>query len=129
MKDSDIIKALECCKVRNCRNCSLLYSKDSLHCIKTLTSHSYDLINRQQAEIKKLKKDLKACTVEVQRSHEIDRNKGIIEFAERLKSIMHEYCNDITEDDIDNLVKEMTESITKIEHNSLCETETYKGGE
>ena len=26
-----------------------------------------------------------------------------------------------------NLVKEMTENITKIEHNSLCETETYKG--
>ena len=29
----------------------------------------------------------------------------------------------------DNLVKEMTENITKVEHDSLCETETYKGGE
>ena len=26
---------------------------------------------------------------------------------------------------IDNLVKEMMKNITKIEHNSLCETKTY----
>ena len=27
------------------------------------------------------------------------------------------------------LLQEVSEDITKIEHNSLCETETYKGGE
>lgn len=34
---------------------------------------------------------------------------GIKEFAERLKEMMRKYCNDIIEEDIDNLVKEMTE--------------------
>ena len=56
----------------------------------------------------------------------------IKEFAERLKeqsyipnlSCTGEYIVDVS--DIDNLVKELTHQPTKIEHSSLCETETYE---
>ena len=72
------------------------------------------------------------------------RNEAIKEFAERLKNEIisdtaygcdcnqHSgyYDNTIKIGDIpeyiDNLVKELTHEPTKIEHNSLCETETYE---
>ncbi len=62
---------------------------------------------------------------------------GIKEFAERLKEQAHRCDLSLTEDGywsvsvsvIENLVEEMTDNtFTKIEHNSLCETETYKKG-
>ena len=56
------------------------------------------------------------------------KSESIKEFAERLKYYSFRY--DVwTHQYIDNLVKEMTDNITKVEHNSLCETQTYKGGE
>lgn len=80
------------------------------------------------------------------------KSEAAKDFAERLKPMMFSYYDcldasakgrpykgdtlmdyevvDMIEDCIDNLVKEMTDNtITKIEHNSLCETETYKKGE
>ena len=56
------------------------------------------------------------------------KSEAIKEFAERLKATSHP-CGDtyiVYGDRIDNLVKEMTESPTKIEHSSLCETDTYE---
>lgn len=68
------------------------------------------------------------------------QSEAIKEFAERLKELVvygtiREYENangftylleDMVREDIDNLVAEMTESPTKIEHSSLCETDTYE---
>ena len=69
------------------------------------------------------------------------KSEAIKEFAERLKIEAFEcdvsfgygkecYQQAVAVIEIDNLAKEMTEqsNFTKIEHNSLCETETYKGG-
>ena len=61
------------------------------------------------------------------------KSEAIKEFAERLtdraeliKANAFDSKWAISQDDIDNLVAEMTESPTKIEHSSLCETETYE---
>ena len=53
-------------------------------------------------------------------------SEAVKEFAERLKdNVKHQSSMDF--EDVDNLVQEMTNHITKVEHNSLCETETYEG--
>ena len=63
---------------------------------------------------------------------EAERAKSIKEFAERVKDKIPKRCKMDGIDTvnvyiyIDNLVKEMTEPV-KLEHNSLCETETYMG--
>ena len=58
MTDNEIIKALECCSVNaegNCRGCPLL--NDYSPCGVKLTTNALDLINRQKAEIERLKSD------------------------------------------------------------------------
>ena len=106
-----------------------------LCCQKEICIGAYDLINRQKAEIERLKHrktELQIRNQELQ--HE--KSESIKEFAERLKGYAKElkigdniYLQVVGAGRIDNLVKEMTENITKVEHDSLCETETYKGGE
>ena len=58
------------------------------------------------------------------------KSEAIKEFAELVKMEFYkdfdELIPSIMADRIDNLVKEMTESPTKIEHSSLCETESYE---
>ena len=51
MTDNEIIKALECCKKDDCDNCP----NDFGNCCANLSGCSLDLINRQQAEIERLK--------------------------------------------------------------------------
>lgn len=61
--DDEIIKALECCVnddegVRGfCNNGCPLFGKD-MDCPKFLRRNAFDLINRQKAEIERLKWDL-----------------------------------------------------------------------
>lgn len=103
LSDEDIIKALECCIKNDCDNCpfdSLLNYSD---CLKGFL----DLINRQKAEIERLKqKPLYDFYKE--------KSEAIKEFAERLKekatSTFYEEHKYVDTEDIDNLVKEMTES-------------------
>ena len=63
MTDNENIKALECCKKRNCGDCS--YNVYGISCSNIIASDALDLINRQKAEIerlqaenKKLKRDM-----------------------------------------------------------------------
>ena len=93
MTDNDIIKALECCGCDNyqCDNCPYAY--------KTCTVYkdSIDLINRQKAEIERLKALAEA----------------IKEFADKAVEKLTEnysgkYCRWI-DDTIDSLLKEMEE--------------------
>ena len=97
-----------------------------------------DLINRQKTEIERLQKAIKVQDIMIeQQDYKIKSKSEVIkEFAERLKGYAKElkigdniYLQVVGAGRIDNLVKEMTENITKVEHDSLCETETYKGGE
>lgn len=128
-KDEEIIKALEYCtspkvteecprqpKGVTCNDgCEFLLMKDAL-----------DLINRQQAEIERLRTMNSELNIGIKKLKEFAAK----EFAERLNKhsvYVDDYdCFMVSAESIDNLVKEMTEPV-KIEHNSLCETETYMG--
>lgn len=100
MTDKDIIKTLECCIKHECTSCSL----NKMFCSDTVAiEYALELINRQQAEIERLKKH----NTEVAYKH---YNDGIKEFAERLKDkslTKWDYHEAVDVEEIDNLVKEM----------------------
>ena len=58
MTDNEIIKALECCKDRGCQGCIRLYSGRPIEddCRLDLIYDTLDLIKRQKAEIKLLRR-------------------------------------------------------------------------
>lgn len=112
MDDKQIIKTLECCGLMSgdCENCPSKYRRRS-DCVCVLTRDAIELINCQQAEIERLKTDARACVKEVCKSHQIDRNKAIKEFAEKLKDVFVTIdgtfeCWEV-EEHIDDLVNEM----------------------
>lgn len=57
MTDNEIIKALECCNYNNykCDNCPYIYKACTVY------KDAIDLINRQKAEIERLKSELDAA--------------------------------------------------------------------
>lgn len=110
--DSEIIKALECLSTPHtevkCYGCKAT-NRDI--CSKLNPTIILDLIHRQQAEIERLKTDARDCVKEVCKSHQIDRNKAIKEFAEKLKDVFVTIdgtfeCWEV-EEHIDDLVNEM----------------------
>ena len=139
MTDEAIIKALECCNdedVGCCSECPLVYCNDDLEkCEKRIQQLAIDLINRQKAEIERLKAEIEE-TNEADREAEVQalseskenakffceainhaKSEAIKEFAEGLKKIASEIViggkykyRVVTTEGIDNLVKEMTEN-------------------
>lgn len=131
MTDNEIIKALDFCEGFNgvsfCNDCPL-FDKDK--CVQILSHEAYNLINRQKAEIERLKCEMgkllpKDCSYAMQMevSNKLEsqiKSEAIKEFAERLENNL---CGcDVTGDRdnvgyitsdvhqiIDSLVKEMTE--------------------
>ena len=91
-------------------------------------SQLLDLINRQNAEIERLTVENLQMVASIKR---LEHN-AVKEFAKTLKArAFNDADGDyiVLIDQIDNLLAEMTDpTITKVEHNSLCETETYKKG-
>ena len=130
MTDNEIIKALECCAdeyIHSCDYCP--FEKECNGDNLNLVKYALDLINRQKAQIKDLKKDINHYKINLpylehqsedfcgvpcsfmENLVEKAKAKAIKEFAKRLKSDMsysyllgREFCTDVT---IDNLVKEM----------------------
>ena len=133
MTDNEIIKAMQCVigKEMLCSECTYQKVLPFPSCRMMCAKNALDLINRQKAEIENLKHrktELQIRNQELQ--HE--KSEAIKEFAERLKEnccLTDRWGKIIPISTVDDLVKEMTENITKVEHDSLCETETYKGGE
>lgn len=132
MTDNEIVKALECCcKNNNCEGCPLDYLTFSSQCASELAIKSLDLINRQNAEIERLKSandekfrqwDMLAEKTKQHYADLYEEAKDILkaeaykEFADKLKEkseIVHLFsvCNGhhymVDIDDIDNLLKEM----------------------
>ena len=127
MTDKDIIKALECCGIKtDCKGCYFDTHESEDICAREIVKNAFDLINRQKEEIEFLRKtigknDKKALDVTLEEI-EKSRVEAIIGFAERLKQTITNEINtyynsngggyylaeDVIED-IDNLVKEMTE--------------------
>ncbi len=118
MTDNDIKKALELCATLdsgNCKKCpcrEICKENDG-----TLTKSILDLINRQKAEIERLRNSTKdifmKATTHMNDIWDKIKSEAIKEFAERLKEKLQwdvEFDNKLVfESDIENLVKEMTE--------------------
>ena len=131
MTDNEIIKALECCSHRNedlpCDGCPA-YNIAQM-CMEDLMSAALDLINRQKAEIERLKQIIDKQDKEIIKLQkriifwredlnyqpEKIKSEALEEFAEELKHfIIPQKADGYTREivlkrDIDNLVKEMTE--------------------
>ena len=89
-------------------------------------------LKEQKAEIERLQKAIKVQDIMVeQQDYKIKSNsEAIKEFAERLKKVYanHLMCSfNVINNEIDNVLNEMLPEPSKVEHDSLCETETYKG--
>lgn len=115
MTDNEIIKALECLHKR------ILQSK----CAEEITEteimglvNALNLINRQKAKNESLKVDLAKCSIRLDNLYKTAdeiKSEAIKEFAERLKTetflakAVESVEHVIWMNEIDNLVKEMTE--------------------
>lgn len=103
MTDNEIIKALECCSIKeDCKGCYFDTHEAGDICAREVVKNAFYLIKHQRAEIERLQK----YNTEIAYKH---YNDGVKEFAERLKEKLQwdvEYDNKL-ESDIDNLVKEM----------------------
>ncbi len=131
MTDEQIIKALKHCFINeNCEGCPL-FVDDGGDCLKEVGIAALDLINRQKAEIERLKShsNYKVWTVRdkalvltetLEDYEEFKRNiesEAIKEFAERLKAIFNSGIRVYDRrcsvggvlHNIDNLVAEMTD--------------------
>ena len=135
MTNEQIIKAADICRTGECSGCPYheLYTAS---CLNKLTKDVYHLLNRQKAEIERLKAENKSirycyeqaksyndtlaesCEKNCKHFNMTTRAEAIIDFAERLKktSIGLEVGDDkkfkmtvVSTIAIDNLVKEMTE--------------------
>ena len=122
MNDNDIIKALECCCITpaNCKECPLGVI-DNADCFRTVIhKNALDLINRQKAEIERLKGMVSQNEGVLPQYEAFIKAEAIKEFAERLKASAfscdvsfgfgREHCEEaVTVLEIDRFVKEMTE--------------------
>lgn len=130
MTDNEIIKALECCgdSYSTCAECPI---KDDNGCNEQLANYALDIINRQQAEIERLKgkcentqigynfaqdetKRLKKDKYKLQKAlnqsedyRVMAKSEAVKEFAARLKCGVPQETGVIRCSDVDNLVKEM----------------------
>lgn len=87
MNDNDIIKALECCLDNdildtNCKECPL--KKQNPECMDIMMKAILDLINRQKAEIERLKKENNQFA-DIGKMYSEIKSEAIKEFAVRLK--------------------------------------------
>lgn len=113
MTDNEIIKALECCYRKGgtpCRDCPFNEFEDCNDVL--MADYVFNLINRQQEEIERLKEQPYTFQIEVSKKIESEiKSKAVKEFAERLKKVWWDNgyeSPDVDFDDfVDNLVKEM----------------------
>lgn len=124
MTDNEIIKALECCFSDNfgeCEYCPLKNELDEVFtCMRSKQKLAIDLLKRKDAEIERLIPMHSEMCIGIKKLKEF----AIKEFAERLCD--GRLLGDPVLIAVRAELKNTTEPV-KIEHNSLCETETYMG--
>lgn len=108
--DKDIISSLEVIATTcNCNECKIRSGKwGNCNCSQTTANAALDLINRQKAEIERLKGSV--IVNNIMESQKIKREakfEAVKEFAARLKCGVPQETGVIRCSDIDNLVKEM----------------------
>lgn len=124
MKDSEIIKAMQCVMGNdvNCSECTYQKVLPFPSCRMMCAKNALDLINRQKAEIERVEKELMKCKLEKELLHQTInqiKSEAIKEFAERLKDSADKtrirnlgpekiifYTDELK---LDKLVKEMAE--------------------
>ena len=108
MADNEIIKALECCLIKDCDNCPY----DQYACDPHLERDALNLINRLKDENKDLRQ-----IVFTDRSKAIKnlKTEAVREFAERVKTEFYyefdEIIPSIMSDKIDNLLEKIEKEI------------------
>lgn len=118
MTDNEIIKALGCCGEIDGLFCNGCTYKSENDCVVALARDAHDLINRQKAEIDRLNHiraelskgiDIWIDIAKREMGYvELARAEAIKEFVERLRTKRGSH-GEIWGEDIDNLVKEITE--------------------
>lgn len=124
MMDEQILKALKLCNsgFQSCLECPFFGEKESeelVDCTTRLIHAAYELAVNQQKEIERWKNAcLAECVLSVCPNKQQIRIEAVKEFAERLKSKIHNYYPSIDSyctsrhvvlaADIDDLAKEMT---------------------
>ena len=124
LSDDEIVKALECCREKDCCDCPMSEYPQTI-CEWDAFDLAIDLINRKKAEIERLEKTLTEQFDSYESIRKRAKTEAIKEFAERLKDTPFRFREELTIDwskppitkmvlfvddnDIDNLVKEMTE--------------------
>ena len=125
MSDNEIIKALDICNKAFLPKCSECPCNGVSRCSPKLRNDTFALINRQKAEIERLKEELFDANegVEFYKANFMSKceesgkikSEAIKEFAERLKKHFETYADDEESNAIymrnliDDLVEEMTE--------------------
>lgn len=109
MTDNEIIKALECCVIKDCGNCPVNHIG---FCVDDAMKEALALITRQKGEIERLEDLVYLADSETANVRDLyfeeksERAEAIKEFAKRLKATFPPRDR-FTLDCIDNLVKEM----------------------
>ena len=84
MTDNEIKKALECCVSCDCHNCPFFIDKS--YCKDIDLEEVLDLIDRQKAEIERLKKNIDGLNIFTKNHINVIRLQAIKEFTERICS-------------------------------------------
>lgn len=124
MTDNKIIKALECISgkgIIRCKDCP--YRENEFpNCYDLAVQNAIDLINRQKVEVAHFKEEANKyqkfwCNSYNKQEMDDARAEAIKEFADRLKEkakigkgYLGNVYHSVAVEEIDNLVKEMTES-------------------
>ena len=116
MTDNDIIEALECCgdeeELHWCTQCPY-YDKENDFCQEDLHRDALDLINRQKAEIERVRTDFGNMAQHSLILIANARTEAVKEFAERLKGItsrqykLGRFVGEFNVGDFNKLVKEL----------------------
>ena len=113
LTDNEIVKALECCAITaKCRQECIFHKYGEEYDVQNCTTHlaqaTLELVNRLQAEIERLKADVRFSVYLGYETTNQIKAEAVKEFAERLKE---NYIGTTTyydlKNDIDNLLKEI----------------------
>ena len=125
MTDNDVIKALECCSkvakigdIELCGNCPLHNTK----CSTYLPQIALDLIKRQQADVEFYRE--RANKYEAQVAVLLEQTRKQRDEIDKLKIVAEPYLDEIAREC--GLNRSKSVGLEKLEHNSLCVTDTYK---
>ena len=72
MTDNKIIEGLDCCRIENCHECPY---REYYDCRGTLVQDTFNLINRQNAEIERLKDDIDGSCIFLEEHRKISKQE------------------------------------------------------